>query len=63
MHAAKCAFDKLKQDMCTTPILAMPNFFKHFTIKSDAYDNGLGVVLLQYEHPIAFTRNPFSVRI
>ena len=41
--------------MCTTPILAMHDFSNPFTIESDACDNGLGVVLLQDEHPIAFT--------
>ena len=41
--------------MCTTTILAMPNFSKPFTIESDACNNGLGVFLLQDEHPIAFT--------
>ena len=41
--------------MCTTPILAMPYFSKPFTIESDACDNGLGVFLVQYEHPMEFT--------
>ena len=54
-HVAECSFDKLKQAMCTTPILAKPDFSKPFTIESDAYENGLGVVLLQDKHPIAFT--------
>ena len=46
----------------TTPLdlsfrctLQMPDFSKLFTLESDAYDNGLGVVLFQDEHPIAFT--------
>ena len=43
---AKCAFEKLKRAMCTTPILAMPNFSKPFTIESDACNNGIGSVLL-----------------
>ena len=38
-HDVECAFDKLKQAMCTTPILAMPNFSKPFSIESDACDN------------------------
>ena len=46
--------------MCTTPILDMPDFSKTFTIESDACDNGLGVVLLQDEHPIAFTNKSLS---
>ena len=46
--------------MCTTHVLAMPDFFEPFTIESDACDNGLGVVLLQDEHPIAFTSKSLS---
>jgi len=59
-HVTECAFDKLKQAMCTTPVLAMPDFSKPFTIESDACGNGLGVVLLQDEHPIAFTSKALS---
>jgi len=32
----------------------MPDFSKPFTLESDACDNGLGVVLFQDEHPMAF---------
>ena len=44
--AAECAFEKLKQAMCTTPVLSMPGFSKPFTIESDACKNGIGAVLL-----------------
>ena len=59
-HTVECAFDKLKQAMCTTPILAMPDFSNPFTIEINAYENGLGDVLLQDEHPIAFTIKSLS---
>ena len=45
-HATGYAFDKLKQAMCTTLVLAMPYFSKPFTIESDSCDTRLGVVLL-----------------
>ena len=38
----------------------MPDFSKPFTVESDACNNGLGVVLLQDEHPIAFTSKSLS---
>ena len=56
----ECAFEKLKQAMCTTPVLAMPDFSKPFTIESDACNNGIGDVLLQDEHPISFTSKSLS---
>jgi len=59
-HVTECAFDKLKQAMCTTLILAMPAFSKPFTIESDACSNGLVAVLLQDAHPIGLTREALS---
>lgn len=40
--------------MVSTPILAMPNFSIPFTIEADTFGYGLGAVLLQNGHPIAF---------
>ena len=54
-HVVECAFDKVKQGMCTKLLLGMPNFSNPFTIESDACKNGLGVILLQDEHPNVFT--------
>jgi len=59
-HVTECAFEKLKQAMCTTPILDMLDFSKTFTIESDACSNGLGAILLHDEHPIAFTNKDLS---
>ena len=48
------SFHILKEALCTTLVLAIPNFVKPFGIETDACDNGVCVVLLQEGHPLAF---------
>ena len=40
--------------MTTTLILAMPNFNEPFTVKTDAFKEGIGTVLTKQGRPIAF---------
>ncbi|GKD63394.1 putative mitochondrial protein, partial [Tanacetum coccineum] len=40
--------------MINAPVLALPNFQEEFTVETDASDEGIGVVLQQQGHPIAF---------
>ena len=56
------AFEKLKMAMTTIPVLALPNWDLPFLIKTDASGTGLGAVLSQNGHPIAFFSQKLSTR-
>jgi hypothetical protein len=56
------SFQTLKMAMCTTPVLALPNFTKTFVLECDALRKGTGVVLMQEGRPLAFTNKQLSER-
>ncbi|PUZ75467.1 hypothetical protein GQ55_1G171700 [Panicum hallii var. hallii] len=56
------AFVALKHAFSSTPILALPNFQKTFTIEIDVSDKGIGAVLLQDQHPIAYVSRALGPR-
>jgi hypothetical protein len=52
--AHESAFTALKSALCNSPVLALPNFERSFTIETDASESGVGAVLMQDGHPLAF---------
>ena len=55
------AFQQLKQAMVQAPIFSLPNFTKKFIVEDDASSSGLGAVLTQDNHPIAFYSKALSI--
>ena len=58
--AHTAAFEALKEALTSPPLLRLPDFEKDFTIISDASLLGTGAVLLQEEHPVAYTSRKFT---
>ena len=50
----KYTFEKLKEIMSSCPILALPNFNMPFILECDLSGEGIGVVLMQNHHLVAF---------
>jgi len=55
------AFETLKEKLTKALILALPKFTKTFEIECDASNIGIGVVLLQEGHPIAYFSEKLKV--
>lgn len=53
-NEATIAFEALKLAMTTTPVLQLPNFEKPFIVETNASYHGIGVVLMQGGHPLAY---------
>jgi len=60
---AQTTFDRLKHALSTALILALPNFHQPFTIETDASGIGMGEVLSQQGHPIAYFSKPFTAKL
>jgi transposase InsO family protein len=58
----ECAFQTLKQALITAPVLSLPDFSKTFTVETDASDTGIGAVLTQDGHPLAFVSKALGPR-
>ena len=51
---ALTAFTELKSALCNALVLALPLFDKPFVVKTDACTQGIGAVLMQEGHPLAY---------
>lgn len=58
---AQSAFELLKK-MTNPPVLALPDFDKSFCIETDASGTGIGAVLMQNSHTIAYISKAFSAK-
>ena len=56
------AFDTLKQALCLAPILGIPDFSQVFAIETDTCQTGVGAVLLQNGHPLAYVSKPLGAK-
>ncbi|GJZ36678.1 putative reverse transcriptase domain-containing protein [Tanacetum coccineum] len=57
----EAAFQTLKDKLCSTPILALPQGAKNFIVFCDASHKGLGVVLIQNEKVIAYASRQLKI--
>ncbi|KAJ0624008.1 putative nucleotidyltransferase, Ribonuclease H [Helianthus annuus] len=58
----QAAFDTFKQVLSNPPVLALPDFSKTFVVETDASAKGLGAVLMQEGHPLAFISKALSTK-
>ena len=54
------AFDDLKQHLCSSPTLSVPDLQHPFEIEIDASDYAVGIVLTQHDHPVVYHSEPLS---
>lgn len=58
----EAAFQSLKRALITAPVLAMPDFSNQFINEIDASDLGIGAVLQQNGHPLAYVSKALAIK-
>lgn len=61
--SATNAFHELKLALTSTPVLQLPDFTRPFELQTDASATGIGAVLLQDNHPIAYFSKRLTPRL
>lgn len=56
------AFQNLQESLVSAPVLALPNFELPFVVETDASDKGIGAVLQQNDHRIAFVSRALGAK-
>jgi hypothetical protein len=56
------AFRILKQALAQAPVLALPDFSQQFVLETDACNTGIGAVLMQHGHPVAYLSQALCAR-
>ena len=51
---SELAFERLKDVLSNSPVLALPDFTATFIVECDASESGIGAILQQNSHPVAF---------
>ena len=59
-NAHQQPFGELKQRLCSTPILSLPDLQQSFQIQTDASKYALGATLMQHGHPVGYHSETFS---
>ncbi|XP_022019789.1 uncharacterized mitochondrial protein AtMg00860-like [Helianthus annuus] len=59
---AQKAFVLLKEALCSPPVLALPDYIKPFILETNASSKGIGAMLMQNSHPLAFISRALSPR-
>ena len=57
------SFNTLKENISTTPVLALPDLQQPFDIETDASRHAMGEVIMQHNKPICYHSKTFSKTI